>query len=67
MVAELENPTYTAEDIEAFALWVNENYAIEPERSSPKQIIWYEHGFMDSEEFTLTQLREIWEKGRRAK
>ena len=58
VVAELEKPTYTAQDMEAFAEWCSENgWSI-----SIKKHRWVND---NGEGINTAQLREMWEQERR--
>ena len=60
VVKELEKPTYTAEDMEAFAEWCSENgWSI-----SIKKHRWVND---NGEGINTAQLREMWEQERREK
>lgn len=55
VVNELEKPTYTAEDMEAFAEWCDKSlYAFHH-----KSRIWVSYGM--GRRITTAQLRELWE------
>lgn len=61
VVAELEKPTYTAQDMEDFAEWCDD---LSLYYHSAVDNIWIKMGD-EGERFTTAQLREIWEKERK--
>ena len=60
VVKALEKPTYTTEDMEAFAKWLS----LKEYSYHPKAKIWT-YGMPNRK--TTTQLREMWEQERRIK
>ena len=61
VVNELEKPTYTAEDMEAFAEWT----AIIQWIYDPTDKCWFQKHSTETK--TTTKLRELWEQERREK